>query len=53
MLRKKLHTREWNPLHEDRLPANLQQRRPPADAGAERYGSVHEPGQLLITSQGE
>uniref|UniRef100_UPI001F469D0F hypothetical protein n=1 Tax=Streptomyces sp. NRRL S-813 TaxID=1463919 RepID=UPI001F469D0F len=53
MLRKKLHVRERHPLHEDRLPTDLQQRGPPADTGAKRHGSVHKLAQPAITSQGE
>jgi len=53
MLRKKLRIRERHPLHEDRLPTDLQQRGPPADTGAKWYGSVHKLAQLAIISQGE
>ncbi len=53
MLRQQLQLRERHPLHEDRLPVDLQQRAPPTDTGSERRGGIDEFAQSAVTSQGE
>ncbi|AFT99494.1 hypothetical protein [Nocardia brasiliensis] len=44
---------EWHSLYEDRGSDDLQQRRLPADAGADRCGPVHEFAQRVVAVQSQ
>ncbi|CAD5965538.1 protein of unknown function [Streptomyces sp. KY75] len=53
VLRQPLPPGERHPLHEDRLPVDLQQRGRAADTGAKGQGGVDELAQPAVTVQGE